>query len=186
MMSRKVVARIYRPTHVQQTRRFQDKLIGCTETSFTIFADGTTIGGVILSERKVRGLSGEEPPDPASPGLNLFQMDKVAAGLGIEFTNRSLKGDTWSDVIAKLDEDRLVQASVWVGVDHSIVLQARRKRPGPPAGFEILCNDPLDTAEKWVDEDVIHAQMREFRQRNGGDGLWFAYGRIRPKVAKAA
>jgi hypothetical protein len=184
--SGKYRARIHRPRHQRQKRTLGGKLIGCTETVFAMFADAVTLGGVRLSEGRVRLMSNEPVPDPGSPGLNLGQMDAVAAKLGIGYANRTGKGDSWADIVARLNENRRVQVSVWIGVNHSELLQAVRARPGAPGGFEVLKNDPLKGKAEWVVDDTIRAQAQAFVTHNGGNGLWYAYSSKLPFVAAGA
>lgn len=184
--NKRYLARIYRTHHIRQKRIFQGKLIGCTETVFAMFLDAISFGAIRLTEAKVRAMSTEPIPDPNSPGLNLSQMEIIAHQLGVEYTNRTDKGDDWNDVVARLNENRRVQISVWIGVNHSELLQAVRARPGGVAGWEVLKDNPLDSTSRWVTDDEIKAQAAAFVVHNGGNGLWYAYSKKLPYVAAGA
>lgn len=186
MAAKRYLARIYRPKHRKQKRRYKGKLIGCTETVGAMFADAVTVGGCQQTEDSMRAMSNEPVPNDASPGLNLGQMAQVMSKLGIAYVNRTGAGDKWPQVKAKLDEGRRVQLSIWIGVNHSILLQAVRARPGGVAGNEVLMDDPLDGSAKWVTDDTIIAQAQAFITHNGGDGFWYAYSAVIPPIAAGA
>lgn len=184
--SGKYRARIYRPEHVQQKVKLGGKLIGCTETVFTMYADAISFGAIAVSEKVVRAMSSEPTPDPASPGLNLSQMDAVAAKLHISYVNMTNQGHAWTEVHKLLDQNRRIQLSIWIGVNHSILLQAVRARPGGVAGYEVLIDDPLKKASGWVTDDWIIAHAHDFNVHNGGNGWWFAYSKTLAYVASGA
>lgn len=165
-----VTAVIYRPTHIRQRLRYNLKLIGCTETCLAMYADAVTFGGLSTTEKECRELSGEWPPDTASPGLNLTQVDKVAAKLRIPFTNAT--GRTWEDVEKALSQEgnRRVIAQVWYAdlggtpIGHAILLQGIRQYQGR---LQLLGNDPMKTAEQWWDPEDVRKAMQSFGVRTG-------------------
>ena len=185
------VAAIYRPAHIRQRTRYNGHLIGCTETSLAMYADAVTFGGLITTETECRALSGEWPPDPSSPGLNLSQIDRVAAKLRIDFTNGS--GGTWADVAAYLSEDqnRRVIAQIWyaaiggTAIGHALLLQGIRSYQGRP---QLLGNDPMKTVEEWWPPERIQAAMEAFGKRTGmaPGQLRFGYSATLPYQAKEA
>ena len=193
MAEKRYLARIYRPKQQQQTRRFPagGPLIGCTETSFAMFVDAVTFGGCLVTEDIVRTLSGEEPPNPASPGLNLDQLETVARKLHVEFTN--VTGQGWADVERYLgaSENRRIVAQLWYAdigggaIGHAFHLQALRVRNGRR---QVLANDPMKKAAAWYDADRVRRAMTTFADRTGvpGDGLRFGLGKRLALVAAGA
>jgi hypothetical protein len=184
------LARIYRPAHLKQKLRYNGKLIGCTETATAMFADAVTFGGLHTTERECRILSGEWPPSPTSPGLNLGQVEAIAGKLRIDFDNRS--GESWADVMRYLGEadNRRVIAQLWAAdiggpaVDHAILLQAIRQYQGRD---QLLGNDPLRSAEKWYEVADVRKAMETFADRHGDPArLWFGIGRKLAYVAEGA
>lgn len=190
-----VKARIHRPTHQRQLVS-SDKYgkYNCTAYAMAMFADAVTLGGCRVKGRQIRAWSDEPVPDPTSPGLNLSQIIVVANKLGIELDNRT--GDTWAEAMDLLDGDRRIIAQVSYaelgkarcqGADfgHAILLQARRRRPGGIAGWEILANDPLCTAAKWYQDDLVREAMAKFGDETHvpGAGLRFATSRVVPQIA---
>lgn len=161
---------------IRQTLRFDGVLIGCTDTSFAMGVDHSTLGAMIVTEKQVRGLSTEKNPDPKSPGLNLDQLEGVAARLRIDFTNRS--GDHWPALIAELDDNAAVVAQLWYGaigggnIGHAFYLRSHLN--GRVTGV-----DPVKGVYRsWTDAQVQHA-MKVFADRTGlADGLrWGAFRR---------
>jgi hypothetical protein len=153
-----------------------------------MLCDYSTIGGVKITQELVRALSDEPKPDPKSPGLNLHQIDAVAAKLHIPYADRT--GDNWSDLIGFLREGRGVQAQLrndmlhdpnGSTVGHSIFLNTIRKSDN-----YILGNNPLSGGARWYPPSVVKAAMTKFADTTGiaGDGLRFAIGRKVPRIAK--
>jgi hypothetical protein len=185
----KYPARIYRPAHQQQKRTFNGKLIGCTETSFAMFVDAVTFGGCIVSESHVRSLSNEPVPNPASPGLNIDQIDDVAKKLRVEYNDAT--GTAWTTLVKWLDQNRRIHAQLWyadiggTNIGHAILIQARRTRSGKR---EMLINDPMKKAEQWIAESKVKTAMDRFGTMTGvpGLGLRFAYSKRLPYVAAGA
>lgn len=188
------MAKMYRPTHIRQRLTLNGVLIGCTDTSFAMFADATTLGGTILTERDVRNMSDERLPDPSSPGLNLPQLVRVASQLHIRLINRSGLGpDSLRDY---LDHNQKVIAQLAYGsialgykcqsgsFGHAMLLQTRAKLDSFGGAYGILANDPLCDGPKWYREDDIIGAMRDFAQQSGlATGLRMAVGRRVPMLA---
>lgn len=186
-------ARIYRPRHQRQRTLYNGKLIGCTETSFAMGVDATTFGGCRVTESICRKLSGEWPPDPNSPGLNIPQLVTIARKLHVPFVDAS--GGDKDAVKAALDANQRIVAQIWyariggTNIGHALLLQARRRRPGGIEGYEWLVNDPMKTAEQWIDQERVIVAMNDFAIRTGvpGDGLrWGLFTNKLPYIADGA
>ncbi len=76
---------LYQPRHRSQLTDVSDpyRKVNCAAYAAAMAFDLVTLGGVDLSGRQVRALTDEPIPAPTSPGLNLPQLDRVAAELGI-------------------------------------------------------------------------------------------------------
>lgn len=179
--------RVYRPRHQQQKLRLtypdgRSVLIGCTDTSFAMFADATTMGGLKITEAQVRYMSGEATPDPQSPGLNIPQLVKVAKKLHIVFLDRTGMGE--NTVRGYLTNNQKVVAQLWyagiggTNIGHAVLLQALGHNG------KILLNDPMKTAPEWVDDDRVFDAMKEFARRTKlTSGLRLGVGRKVQKIA---
>ena len=168
--------RRYKAAPIKQSLRQNGVLIGCTDTSFAMGVDATTLGGLVVTERIVRGLSDESNPDPNSPGLNLDQLDAVARKLRIDFDVRTRAG--WGSLVTELDWNAAVVAQLWYAdiggnaIGHAIYLQ--RVVDGRAFGV-----DPIKGAwGSWAVKDVQEA-MKHFAQMTGiNEGLrWGAFRR---------
>ncbi len=183
-------ARLYRPAHIQQKLRTPSgSLYGCTDSSFAMFADAVTLGGVKITEAGVRKMSTEPVPDPQSPGLNIPQGIAVMAKLRIAAYDKS--GQTWAHVIDYLNEDRRVvlQVDNYVlndcgrsHIGHCIFLQAVRKINGV---YKILADNPACSTAKWYSPATLKAAAIRFGDQTNvpNDGIRFAVSRIVPRMA---
>lgn len=186
-----VTASIYRPTHQQQKRTLNGKLIGCTETSAAMFADAVTLGGTKTTEAGIRALSSEPTPDPASPGLNIPQVIAALWKLRIAATDKS--GESWDDLRRYLQADRriiLQHDMFYLGdecgganhVGHCMILQAERRVSGKT---RILGNNPMCTGPKWYGLKNLRLAAEAFGDQTGvpGNGIRFAVSRVVPRIA---
>lgn len=194
-MTNDAVAVIYRPDHIRQRLRYGGRLIGCTETCLAMYADAVTFGGLTTSEAECRALSGEVPPDPASPGLNLRQIDQVAAKLRIQFRNAT--GEAWPDVERYLstDDNRRIIAQVWYDampggtpIGHALLLQGIRSWQGR---IRLFGNDPLRNDAEWWEVADVRRAMEEFGKRtdmprndDGDQTLRFGVSDMLPFMAR--
>lgn len=178
-------ARIYRPTHRKQRIAFQGKLIGCTDTSFAMLVDATTLGGMKVTETTVRTLSDERYPDPNSPGLNLRQLVDVSNKLRVTFIDRT--GHSPTQVRKDLDDERRLVVQLWyaaiggTNIGHAVHVQCRREENGK---WRWLINDPMKTAPQWIDEHTMLEAMKEFAERTGlNTGLRYGASRQVQRIA---
>lgn len=166
----------YHAKPIKQKLRLNGVLIGCTDTAFAMLVDAATLGGVVVTEAQVRGLSTEAKPDPISPGLNLQQLEGVAARLRIDF--ESMKGQSWDTLEAGLRQNRRVVAQLWYAdigggnIGHAVYLEQLR-------GDKARIVDPIKGAYEFIATARLKAGMKEFALRNGlTTGLY--WGRSRP------
>ena len=171
----------YAPKPIRQRLTFQGHLIGCTDTSFAMGADAATLGGLIVSEAQVRALSDEARPDPASPGLNLAQLDRVAWRLHVDFFNRT--NDTFPDLLEELDARAPVVAQLWypgIGgnpIGHALYLRSR-------SGGRIKGVDPVKGVYGTWPEAQVQQAMRTFADKHNVAGLLWGAFRRTPWLAR--
>ena len=75
---------------------------GCTAYAAGMAGDFDTCGQTVLSGKRVRQLSSEPIPDPASPGLNLRQVDDALNRYGIDLETRYRL--PWADFVRKIEK----------------------------------------------------------------------------------
>jgi hypothetical protein len=178
----------YYGTPQQQQTRFQGQLIGCTETSFATGLDDVTFGAIIVDERTCRKLSGETPPDPASPGLNQGQLVKIANQLHVDYTSHV--GATRAIVKTLLDNNQRVVAQLWyagVGggnIGHAWLLERRKFRQG---SWQLKVVDPMPGERFWIAEHRVYEAMESFAERSGLEPVGLYFGAFdKPLIYKAA
>jgi hypothetical protein len=76
--------------------------VGCTAYAAGMASDFDSCGKTILTGKQVRQLSSEPIPDPASPGLNLRQIDAAANRYGIDLDVQYRL--PWDDVVRRIDK----------------------------------------------------------------------------------
>ena len=178
-------ARIFRAPGQKQKTIFDGKLIGCTETSFAVGCGDTSNNALRVTESICRKLSGEWPPDPASPGLRQAQLVTIAGKLHIPYKNAT--GKTWEQLIVLSNENRRLVIQLWysdVGgsnIGHAFLSEAIRSD-------EMLCMDPITGKRKWYKLSAIKKAMRTLAIKNGGTGtgLYFGYFQKCKYVASGA
>lgn len=199
-------ALVYRPTHHRQTMRAPStppyvaagtagKLIGCTDTVTGMFADAVTHGGTNIGESGIRKLTGEVPPDPKSPGLNLPQAIAALWKLRIAAADKS--GETWADLLRYLDQGRyiILQHDMhFLGdgcgdnhVGHCMLLQTRRRLASANGAIRIFGNNPMCPTAKWYVPSKVKEAAEAFGDQTGvpGNGIRFAISRTVPRIAVA-
>lgn len=170
----------YRPKAFKQQLRYDGKLIGCTDTVMAIGVDGSTLGGSTPKEVDIRLLSGEWPADPASPGINLSQCDKVARKLFIPFTNGT--GYSWAKMVGYIDTGHAVLAQLWYSdigggnIGHAVYLWDRD-------GNEFLGVDPIKGVWQRFRASDVKAGMEHFAHVVGDGKLRYGVFRSTPLLA---
>ena len=185
LMAVRYVNKLYRPHHVRETiRNSAGYLVSCTDASFAMFADAVTLGGVKITQQRVRALTGRS----SETGINLVDLAKVANVLGIGYSDKS--GHTWGDLVAYLDAERrvilqlddyLLQSPCYRGhVGHAILVQSIR-------GTQMLVNDPMCSKYEWLPASHVKAAAVAFGASTGlpAGGLRFAISRVVPRIAVA-
>lgn len=182
---------IYMPIHQRQNAASGDPTwrYDCSAFCLAMYADAVTLGGLLTTARQVRLMSSEPVPDPESPGLNIPQLDVVAAKLRITLDDK--QGHPWSEVISALQQGRRVLAQVdykslgnmrcQVGGDfgHMMLLHYLGSSSG-----SMMATDPLCAAPKVYPSDVVKRAMTRFALDTGvKEGVRFAVSRKVPEIA---
>lgn len=181
---------IYLPTHQHQGPTSGDPTwrVDCSAFCLAMYADAVTLGGVKVDAKWVRLNSGESVPDPKSPGLNIPQLDVVAAKLHIALDDR--QGHPWSDLVRAIQGGRRVLAQI----DYAS-LGTARCQPNGDFGHMLLlhyfgsstgslrASDPLCSDSKVYSSATIRKAMERFARDSGlSQGVRFAVSRVVPQV----
>lgn len=181
MAAKKVVKttrKRYTPKALKQALRFEGHLIGCTDTVFAMLVDASTCGGVTVTEAEVRALSNEAHPDPASPGLNLGQLEAVARKLRVPFA--SMAGHSWAELQAATLVNRRICAQLWYpdlgggAVGHALYVEKFMKG-------KAYVLDPVTGKYSWIASATLRKAMQSFATRAGlKSGLYWGQTRQCP------
>jgi hypothetical protein len=181
---------IYMPTYQRQSAASGDPTwkYDCTAFCLAMLIDAATLGGTVVSARWVRLNSDEPVPDPKSPGLNIRQVDVVAAKLHVLFEDR--QGHSWAELLVALREGRRVLAQI----DYASLGQQRCQSNGDFGHAMLLHNlgataasiratDPLCPAPKVYGSTIIQRSMTKFARDTGVQtGLRYAVSRKVPEI----
>lgn len=165
----------------------------CTAYCMAMLVNDSTLGGLqSITGRRIRLLSNEPTPDPASPGLNLQQMKAVAGKLRIPFYLKT--GEPWAKLVARVGREGASRAILQVDYD---IIQAQApglacQRTGDFDHALLIVNvhdgkvrasDPLCSGTKEYPEMAIKAAADKFGRDHGmvGGGLYYAVSRVVPK-----
>lgn len=181
MAAKRPVRKRYHAAPIRQALRFNGALIGCTDTCMAMLVDAATLGGCIVTEKDVRELSNETRPDPASPGLNLVQLDAVARKLNVVFDNRA--GDGWAALETALGKNQRVVAQLWYA-----------DMGGTPIGHAYYVEkivdgrarvvDPMKGVYSTVSANRLRQAMQTFANKaNLANGLLWGCSRPTPWVS---
>lgn len=171
---------LYKTPSLRQRLVFGGVLIGCTDTSFAMAANAQACGGLAITETIVRSLSGEQNPDPASPGLNQSQLVRVARALHVAYTNAS--GDDWASLVSRIDAGRRIVAQLWYAdiggsnIGHAIFIESRRTYRGVA---QVGGVDPIKGRRAWYRASDVRHAMEHFGSMGGlpAGGLYYGYTR---------
>ena len=159
--------------------------VNCTAYCAAMCINDSVLGGLYdVSGQRIRALSSEPSPDPASPGLSIKQVLSVAIKhYGAKMADRS--GASWSEVMAALHNN----ARILLQIDYATLGSARCQANGDfghavvlvrDSGTNtILASDPLCSAPKNYSENALRAAATKFGNENGGH-LWWAMTRPVP------
>lgn len=179
------MAVIYRPKHERQIKPSDPHgSVNCAAVAAAIAFDRATLGGCMLNGEDVRALSDEPHPNPASPGLNLWQLADVARKLHIQLT--PVSGGSFEAILASLREGRGVivpgdyeamgKYSCQAGFrgDHGILVNNENT-----PRTSLLVYDPLCKTYRYVPTAVIRRYSEMF---GAAHGFQYAYTRITPNI----
>lgn len=161
----------------------------CSAYCLALLITNVTAGGVSIDGETVRKMSNEPKPDPKSPGLNIAQLDAVAAKLLVHFYDKT--GGSWAnvmsyvssrDVLVQVDYASLGQYRAQPGGDfgHALLLLGRRVTP---TGAEVYVYDPLRPKYIWIPASVVERAAVKFaRDTQQVQGIRFAVGNPVPNI----
>jgi hypothetical protein len=165
--------------------------VNCTAYCGAMMADDITLGGLLgVSGAVVRAASDEPHPDPASPGLNLQQVDTaIRKAYRVSIANQT--GKSWSSLAALLRSRHRIllqidyaslggyRAQANGDFGHAIVLVEFRD-----GGKLIYASDPLASTARLYPAAIIQKAATVFAHNTGlASGLWFANSRAIPVLA---
>lgn len=175
--------------HVHRTQKvLKDPfwMYNCTAYGLEMMLKDASLGAINITGQRIRAMSSEPQPDPASPGLNISQMVAVAAQFKVTYVNK--RGHPWSELVASLDQGKRVQAAVDYGelgsyrcqggdFGHSVVLV--KVKAGDRT--KIVASDPLcSTVKEYPSRLILHAMEAWSNAHN--IGLDWAVTRAIPRI----
>ena len=161
--------------------------VNCTAYTGAMLINDSVLGGLEgINGRLVRALSSEPTPDPASPGLNVIQIDAVCKRLRVPFYDKT--GESWTKLKNYVGREGASRCILAVYYD---VMQEKApglvcQRTGSFSHSILVINvnngvvhasDPLCAVTKDYPEAVIRAAA--IKQADGG--LFFGISRTVPK-----
>jgi hypothetical protein len=158
---------------IKQELRFNGKLIGCTDTCLAMAANAQARGGLHITEAIVRAESGEQHPDPSSPGLNQMQLERVATRLHFDYSDQS--GHSWAAFGKAVSARRLVIASLWYAdiggtpIGHAVLVNGR-------IGKLYAIIDPMKGKQGTVSPTKLHRAMATFADKANWPAGELIYG----------
>lgn len=162
----------------------------CSAYCLALALVNVTAGGVDIDGETVRAESTEPRPDAASPGLNIAQLDKVAARYRIHYYDKT--GESWSTLIAYA---RRRDVNVQIAYRE---LGDWRAQPGGDFGhmlsilgvhgsgstMTLYTYDPLAKGYRWIPATVIRRAAEVFaRETQQVVGIRFAVTDPIPVIA---
>lgn len=175
------MARYVGPFRRQLTPTDKYGRFNCSAYCLALAMTNVTAGGMSITGEIVREESTEPIPDPGSPGLNIRQLDQVAAKYRVHLFDKT--GDSAASLTRYArTRDVLVQ------VDYKSLGVWRAQKNGDFGHMLTLCGvkgagstlaywtyDPLAQIYRWIPADVIlHAALVFARATQQVQGLRFA------------
>lgn len=162
----------------------------CSAYCLALAMVDVTAGGVDIDGATVRAESTEPIPDPRSPGLNIAQLDKVAAAYRIHYYDKTGESAatmrTYArrrDVTVQVDYKTLGTWRAQAGGDFGHMLTLLGVK-GSGSGAMYYTYDPLATAYRWIPCAVIERAAEVFaRDTQQIAGLRFAVTDPIPLIA---